>query len=126
MIFERYGDHRELHVLTHSFPTRRSSDLIAQFLRAEPQSRGCVGSQVLQEHIGSRDQIEKDLPAGVRLHVDGDRRSEEHTSELQSLMRISSAVFCLKKKISSLSFYSFIFSFFCFYFFYSSFFLFFF
>src|SRR3546814_6825829 len=26
------------------------------------------------------------------------RRSEEHTSELQSLMRISSAVFCLKKK----------------------------
>src|SRR3546814_1267254 len=28
----------------------------------------------------------------------GDRRSEEHTSELQSLMRISYAVFCLKKK----------------------------
>src|SRR3546814_5700477 len=27
-----------------------------------------------------------------------ERRSEEHTSELQSLMRISSAVFCLKKK----------------------------
>src|SRR3546814_4460321 len=26
------------------------------------------------------------------------QRSEEHTSELQSLMRISSAVFCLKKK----------------------------
>src|SRR3546814_5270723 len=29
----------------------------------------------------------------------GRRRSEEHTSELQSLMRISYAVFCLKKKI---------------------------
>src|SRR3546814_10784001 len=28
----------------------------------------------------------------------GDYRSEEHTSELQSLMRISYAVFCLKKK----------------------------
>src|SRR3546814_7055424 len=28
----------------------------------------------------------------------GDGRSEEHTSELQSLMRISYAVFCLKKK----------------------------
>src|SRR3546814_10755097 len=28
----------------------------------------------------------------------GQERSEEHTSELQSLMRISSAVFCLKKK----------------------------
>src|SRR3546814_7838783 len=30
-----------------------------------------------------------------------DCRSEEHTSELQSLMRISYAVFCLKKKISN-------------------------
>src|SRR3546814_18032575 len=31
-------------------------------------------------------------------------RSEEHTSELQSLMRISYAVFCLKKKIRKLSY----------------------
>src|SRR3546814_7016629 len=31
----------------------------------------------------------------------GGVRSEEHTSELQSLMRISYAVFCLKKKIST-------------------------
>src|SRR3546814_1788877 len=31
-------------------------------------------------------------------HAEGQRRSEEHTSELQSLMRISYAVFCLKKK----------------------------
>src|SRR3546814_4974645 len=30
--------------------------------------------------------------------VGGAERSEEHTSELQSLMRISYAVFCLKKK----------------------------
>src|SRR3546814_1572229 len=30
--------------------------------------------------------------------LDGAVRSEEHTSELQSLMRISYAVFCLKKK----------------------------
>src|SRR3546814_4291070 len=30
-------------------------------------------------------------------------RSEEHTSELQSLMRISYAVFCLKKKKSTIS-----------------------
>src|SRR3546814_14485644 len=27
--FQGYGDHRDLHVLTHSFPTRRSSDLSA-------------------------------------------------------------------------------------------------
>src|SRR3546814_7715210 len=32
------------------------------------------------------------------LATDWHRRSEEHTSELQSLMRISYAVFCLKKK----------------------------
>src|SRR3546814_3409450 len=44
-------------------------------------------------------------PPGRRAGADqgrgGDRgrtRSEEHTSELQSLMRISYAVFCLKKK----------------------------
>src|SRR3546814_1727355 len=39
---------------------------------------------------------------GYRCHIfapsPGPGRSEEHTSELQSLMRISYAVFCLKKK----------------------------
>src|SRR3546814_10302560 len=33
-----------------------------------------------------------------RAQMDTQNRSEEHTSELQSLMRISYAVFCLKKK----------------------------
>src|SRR3546814_3943825 len=36
-------------------------------------------------------------PAVEPAHVLSVRRSEEHTSELQSLMRISYAVFCLKK-----------------------------
>src|SRR3546814_8019884 len=36
-------------------------------------------------------------------HVGQEMRSEEHTSELQSLMRISYAVFCLKKKKSQVS-----------------------
>src|SRR3546814_8735838 len=41
-------------------------------------------------------------------YIDGDQgvllhRSEEHTSELQSLMRISYAVFCLKKKNKNIS-----------------------
>src|SRR3546814_6148668 len=36
--------------------------------------------------------------ARVQRLFGGLRRSEEHTSELQSLMRISYAVFCLKKK----------------------------
>src|SRR3546814_3516777 len=35
----------------------------------------------------------------MQIFPDEDIRSEEHTSELQSLMRISYAVFCLKKKI---------------------------
>src|SRR3546814_6076091 len=38
--------------------------------------------------------------APIEIYRDGaDQRSEEHTSELQSLMRISYAVYCLKKKI---------------------------
>src|SRR3546814_8422631 len=43
----------------------------------------------------------RDVRLHRRLHAtrnDGVHRSEEHTSELQSLMRISYAVFCLKKK----------------------------
>src|SRR3546814_5663471 len=39
------------------------------------------------------------LPEGARpVRLERGLRSEEHTSELQSLMRISYAVFCLKKK----------------------------
>src|SRR3546814_1400871 len=37
-------------------------------------------------------------PPDAALRQVGQARSEEHTSELQSLMRISYAVFCLKKK----------------------------
>src|SRR3546814_9433043 len=67
-----------------------------------------------QGHAGDRGivGIDRDLgglfraAAGATLHRGGAaghrrrqaRRSEEHTSELQSLMRISYAVFCLKKK----------------------------
>src|SRR3546814_4967373 len=44
---------------------------------------------------------------GEQAHVTGEgdiigSRSEEHTSELQSLMRISYAVFCLKKKTTNI------------------------
>src|SRR3546814_5515922 len=55
---------------------------------------------VLEVELGPRQQVERhivhdDLDAVAFEHV---VRSEEHTSELQSLMRISYAVFCLKKK----------------------------
>src|SRR3546814_3027408 len=46
----------------------------------------------LADHILSERQLGRLLGGGDA------RRSEEHTSELQSLMRISYAVFCLKKK----------------------------
>src|SRR3546814_1433390 len=42
-----------------------------------------------------------------KMHQVYNDRSEEHTSELQSLMRISYAVFCLKKKTITFSFYIF-------------------
>src|SRR3546814_3292802 len=49
-----------------------------------------------------RTHVSQDVKSSIRSTVEGKRffddRSEEHTSELQSLMRISYAVFCLKKK----------------------------
>src|SRR3546814_2566764 len=61
--------------------------------------RQAVGAKRKQRH-GNRQHVE---PArGFLRHRNRFRirpaRSEEHTSELQSLMRISYAVFCLKKK----------------------------
>src|SRR3546814_8450962 len=41
------------------------------------------------------------IAGDICIYTNG--RSEEHTSELQSLIRISYAVFCLKKKIKSIS-----------------------
>src|SRR3546814_3978495 len=67
----------------------------------------CAGDGVRQygRHVGNRRRFHarpRDRRARlVRRMADqcaGRRRSEEHTSELQSLMRISYAVFCLKKK----------------------------
>src|SRR3546814_8567320 len=92
-LFYGYGDDRDLHVLTHSFPTLRSSDLVAD----------CAYSLVVrQRQIGSPLFVGGSAWAGfgegtstVFRHC---FRSEEHTSELQSLMRISYAVFCLKTK----------------------------
>src|SRR3546814_3971126 len=48
----------------------------------------------LRHRAGGRPAVGSDAAADLG-------RSEEHTSELQSLMRISYAVFCLKKKIKS-------------------------
>src|SRR3546814_4019197 len=47
--------------------------------------------------VAVRPNGQEDTPQ-LQIDVDQAARSEEHTSELQSLMRISYAVFCLKKK----------------------------
>src|SRR3546814_1362433 len=55
------------------------------------------GSAGGRDPAGDRVQLRRLHRAGVAVCLRADR-SEEHTSELQSLMRISYAVFCLKKK----------------------------
>src|SRR3546814_2203491 len=55
-----------------------------------------VGKFVLAVHEAARHRFP--LPLHLRRIVAQPARSEEHTSELQSLMRISYAVFCLNKK----------------------------
>src|SRR3546814_7705045 len=62
-----------------------------------------AGAGVALGHVGGAlDVAGQDMVDRLALLHGGvervDRRSEEHTSELQSLMRISYAVFCLKKK----------------------------
>src|SRR3546814_9612788 len=71
---------------------------VATFVAHGAAQLGIVGSDVVDEYAYSELYAPVDLGIGhCRLSLAG--RSEEHTSELQSLMRISYAVFCLKKKI---------------------------
>src|SRR3546814_9039070 len=73
--------------------------------RSNTTSSSCAGSRCGRGSADDRLGADDRLP-GRLLHVVGRHRahrqrverSEEHTSELQSLMRISYAVFCLKKK----------------------------
>src|SRR3546814_10796187 len=57
---------------------------------AEDRVPGLRGIERDRADVGAPDPVARELPQRMR--------SEEHTSELQSLMRISYAVFCLKKK----------------------------
>src|SRR3546814_11906337 len=95
------------------FPTRRSSDLTLSFDTNGRTMMGVTPAQLAElAHAlqppplafgGNCGTGASELMAAIlnleSAKVEGDvLRSEEHTSELQSLMRISSAVFCLKKK----------------------------
>src|SRR3546814_2308590 len=69
---------------------RRQRACITGAFEGNPAPKLVEGSDA--PHIGLAKRL-----AGEGWHPRG-KRSEEHTSELQSLMRISYAVFCLKKK----------------------------
>src|SRR3546814_1003666 len=57
------------------------------------------GRLIARHGLGLAATDESEIAAFLaRLAAEGMKRSEEHTSELQSLMRSSYAVFCLKKK----------------------------
>src|SRR3546814_10246205 len=110
--------------MTHPFPTRRSSALLdrGDERAARPLQPVDLGIGVedghafaLEHHCSGRfphadrsGEPEDERPAEPRAgalpsphaisSARSSSRSEEHTYELQSLMRISYAVFCLKKK----------------------------
>src|SRR3546814_9957895 len=156
-VFSFNGDHRDLRLLTHSFPTRRSSELRGVACARAGGARG-EGNRQADVGVARQARIDDARLAGTRRRRDDEEgaahvhsmfctcsrtwsistlsstaaaevrastdfeprvlasrlnscsrkssrrpagaswRSEEHTSELQSLMRISYAVFCLKKK----------------------------
>src|SRR3546814_1891595 len=75
----------------------RSPDRLARRLRTACQRTRCVRTyrRSSPAHDCAFSTLHPDPPIHRRYRL---RRSEEHTSELQSLMRISYAVFCLKKK----------------------------
>src|SRR3546814_6456087 len=79
---------RTLHVV-------RALDLVVDVLDA--RARGREQRNLVVDLVDAQQGRIADAVADACV-ADGGPRSEEHTSELQSLMRISYAVFCLQKK----------------------------
>src|SRR3546814_7805220 len=100
--------HVVVHKVDHHLPLYRQAEMMAaQGLDIDRSTlAGWAGQAAhLLDPIVSR--IREEGLKAAKLHTDdtpvpmlvpGKGKSEEHTSELQSLMRISSAVFCLKHK----------------------------
>src|SRR3546814_10019711 len=70
--------------------TQRRPGSVAKFWQA------CYRRSMSTMNISLPDELKAFVDRRIKAEAYG--RSEEHTSELQSLMRISYAVFCLKKK----------------------------
>src|SRR3546814_6676712 len=86
---------------------------VARFQFTAPIGSGSSGGAILDEsgnlvgitsyslahgNLRDRGAISENVNFGIKVSLVHEMRSEEHTSELQSLMRISYAVLCLKKK----------------------------
>src|SRR3546814_2412589 len=88
----------------------RRADRIVPARRSRDRARTATRSRGLHRLLAATAQgrAPGDLHRGEQGAGGGrlDARSEEHTSELQSLMRISYAVFCLTKKNKSINLYS--------------------
>src|SRR3546814_5846498 len=67
-------------------------------MKRAPPSRPALSRSSACEYSSPRRLVTPIMPTGLTALSVDTCRSEEHTSELQSLMRISYAVFCLKKK----------------------------
>src|SRR3546814_9341885 len=85
------------------FPYTTLFRSLEQLFLVAGQGLGClparhvVGDDPNRRHHG-KEENDRDFEIHGALASRGQGRSEEHTSELQSLMRISYAVFCLKQK----------------------------
>src|SRR3546814_937098 len=96
--------------MTPSFPTRRSSDLILaaghEIVAHSTDMNGTIASGLPEAEeraliAASLDMIERVIGTRPRGWMSIARRWEAHPSELQSLMRSSYDVFCLKKTLAS-------------------------
>src|SRR3546814_1829970 len=87
---------------TTLFRSPRARKQVEQRIAVVPADRALQRRHVLGEalqHLQHRFLVgQEDVAPHRRVRRGDPGRSEEHTSELQSLMRISYAVFCLKKK----------------------------
>src|SRR3546814_4994589 len=98
--------HRVSHWLwTHELKwlARLNSNLARWFTGIEIHPGARIGRRFFIDHgmgvvIGETAEIGEDVTLYHGVTLGGVSRSEEHTSELQSLMRNSYAVFCMKKK----------------------------
>src|SRR3546814_9150117 len=82
-------------------PRKRGAVRVEVILLYAPRLHPVAVQKIGDEPAHALVDLREDIGLGrIERVVEVEYRSEEHTSELQSLMRISYAVFCLKKKIA--------------------------